>query len=166
MRMISSRVKCQKKVSSFFSLPPNSFFSSFFYYTTSSWYFTYFWWRADVFLAEWDVEKQGRKIEEVLYFWSTISPFSSTILGQANYQYLDRASLLAFIHVSFGIVSQRQLWTNCFSVVCSYGLIVSQMLKWYGLGSIVFYIFALRANGGVEKLEMAVFQAFHNSNKK
>ena len=55
---------------------------------------------------------------------------------------------------------------NCFSVVCSYGLIVSQMLKWYGLGSIFFYIFALRANGGVEKLEMAVFQALHNSNKK
>jgi len=51
---------------------------------------------------------------------------------------------------------------NCFSVVCSYCLIVSQMLKWYGLGSIVFYIFALRANGGVEKLEMAVFQALHN----
>lgn len=36
-------------------------------------------------------------------------------------------------------------------------------MKLYGLALILFYMIALRAAGGVERLEMAVYQAMHQA---
>ena len=50
-----------------------------------------------------------------------------------------------------------------FSAYCSYLLIVWNSMKLYGLALILFYMIALRAAGGVERLEMAVYQAMHQA---
>jgi lysocardiolipin and lysophospholipid acyltransferase len=52
-----------------------------------------------------------------------------------------------------------------FSAYCSYLLVVSNSMRVYGLALILFYVIALRAAGGVERLEMAVFQAMQGLSK-
>jgi len=102
-------------------------------------------------MSSWLNETWRNKEEKLKKFYTSDRQFH-----HSRQPYWDKRTISIWIALLF--------WPS-FIVVCSYGLIVSQMLKWYGLGSIVFYIFALRANGGVEKLEMAVFQALHNSKK-
>ena len=54
---------------------------------------------------------------------------------------------------------------KCFSIYCSYLLLTCASMRIYGIALILFYIIALRAVGGVERLEMAVFQALQGKSK-
>ena len=73
--------------------------------------------------------------------------------------------LLLYFGQFSGMNFQKCQSTIYSSFYCSYLLVVSASMRIYGVALVLFYIIALRAVGGVERLEMAVFEALQGKSK-
>lgn len=102
-------------------------------------------------MGEWLNQRWEEKEEKLKKFYRKDKKFHET-----RKPYWDERPFSIWIALVF--------WP-LFSFYCTYLLITCASMRIYGVALILFYIIALRAVGGVERLEMAVFQALQGKTK-
>jgi len=102
-------------------------------------------------MGDWLNERWEKKEAKLKEFYHSDKKFHNS-----RHPYWDRRTLSIWVALIFWPV---------FSFYCTYLLVTCSSMRIYGVALIGFYIIALRAVGGVERLEMAVFEALQRKAK-